>query len=97
MRCALWRSRSQIASARVAPDVVVPLGGRQLARDDGRAAAVAVLEDLEEIASFLILHGSQAPVIEDEHVHAGELAEEAAVGAIGAREAESSKRREARR
>src|SRR6185295_9524330 len=50
------------------PDVVVPLGGRQLARDDGRAAAVAVFEDLEEIAAFLVLHGGQAPVIEDEHV-----------------------------
>ena len=30
--------------------VIVPLAGRQLARDDRRAAAVAVFENLEEIA-----------------------------------------------
>ncbi len=63
-------------------DVVVSLGRRQLVRDDGRAAAVAVLEDLQQVTPLLVLHGGQAPVIEDQHVHAGELAQEAAVGAI---------------
>jgi hypothetical protein len=70
------------------PEVVMPLAGWQLARDDGRAAAVAVLENLKEIAPLLILHGCEAPVIEDEDVHAGELAEQPAVAAVGASERE---------
>ena len=45
--------------------VVVPLGGRELARDDGRAGAVAILEDLEEIATLRVLHGGEAPVVDD--------------------------------
>ena len=69
-------------------DVVVPLPGWELAGDDGGAGAIPILEDLEEIAPLLILHGGEAPVIEDEDVHAGELAEEPAVGTVGAGELE---------
>jgi hypothetical protein len=36
-------------------DVVVPLGGRQLAGDDRRPQAVAILEDLEDVAPLLVL------------------------------------------
>ena len=64
--------------------IVVPLSGRQLARDDRGAAAVAILEDFEEIAPFLILDGGETPVIEDEAIEAGQLGEQADVGAIGA-------------
>jgi hypothetical protein len=61
-------------------EVVVPLGGWQLARDRG-AAAVAVFENLEQIPALLIL--DEAPVVEDEDVKAGELGEQADVGAVG--------------
>lgn len=36
-------------------DVVVPLGSRDLAGEDGGAGAVAVLDDLEEVATLLVL------------------------------------------
>ena len=64
-------------------EVVVPLGRRQLARDDGRAVAVAVLEDLEQVAALLVGDGRQAPVVDEQDVDAGELAEQADVGAVG--------------
>ena len=46
-------------------EVVVPLGGRELARDDGRAGAVAVLQDFQEVAALLVLDRGEAPVIDD--------------------------------
>src|SRR5499426_3061779 len=75
-------------SQRGLPDEVVPLGRVMLARDDRGAAAVAILENLEEIAALLILRRGQAPVVEEEHVEAGELAEEPAIGAVGAGQAQ---------
>jgi hypothetical protein len=45
-------------------DVVMPLGRGELARDDRGAAAIAVLEDLEQVAAFLVLGRGQAPVVE---------------------------------
>jgi len=69
-------------------EVVMPLGWRELAGDDGRAGAIAILEDLEEVAALLILDRGEAPVVDHEDVDAGELAEEADVGAIGAGQGE---------
>jgi hypothetical protein len=74
--------------------VVVPLG-RQLARDDGRAIAVAVLEDLEEVPALLVCERRQAPIVNQQDVDAREFAEDTDVGAIGAGEGEVVK--EARR
>jgi hypothetical protein len=68
--------------------VVVPLGRRQLARDDGRAIAVAVLEDLEEVPALLVRERRQAPIVDQQDVDAREFAEQANIGAIGAREGE---------
>ena len=64
------------------------LGWGKLARDDRGAAAVAILENLEQVAALLVLWRSQTPVIEEEDVHPRELAEEPAVGAVGTRQAE---------
>src|SRR5206468_9402352 len=64
-------------------EVVVPLGGWQLARDDGRVGAIAILQDLEEVAALRILDRRQPPVVDDEDIEAGELGEQADVGAIG--------------
>jgi len=69
-------------------DVIVPLGRGELTGDDRGAAAVPVLKDLEQVAAFLVLHGRERPIVEEEDVHPGELAEEAAVGAVGAGQAE---------
>src|SRR5262245_670040 len=75
-------------SQRGLPDEVVPLGRVMLARDDRGAAAVAILENLEQVAALLILRRGEAPVVEEEHVEAGELAEEPTVRAVGAGQAQ---------
>ena len=67
-------------------DLVVPLGGWQLAGDDRRPQAVAILEDLEDVAPLVILERGEGPIIDEQHAHAGELAEETDVGAVGAGE-----------
>src|SRR3989442_3351595 len=63
-------------------EVVVPLGGRQLARDDGRVGAIAILQDLEEVAALRILDRRQPPVVDDEDIEAGELCEQADISGI---------------
>src|SRR5207244_10611172 len=45
---------------------------------------VAILEDLQDVATLLILERGEGPVVDEQHVHTCELAEEADVGAIGA-------------
>src|SRR2546430_12768870 len=51
-----------------------------------RAGPVSVLHHLEEIAPLLILHGGEAPVVDDEDVGASEASEELRIGAVGARQ-----------
>jgi hypothetical protein len=43
----------------------VPLGGRQLAGDDGRAGAIPIFEDLEEVVALRILDWREPPVIDE--------------------------------
>jgi hypothetical protein len=63
--------------------VVVPPLRRELARDDDRAGAGAILEDFEDVAALGVLQGAEGPIVQHQHVDTGELAEEAAVGAVG--------------
>src|SRR5467141_2156862 len=70
------------------PEVLVPLVGRELARDDRRPGLAAILQDLEQVAPVLIPQRAEAPVLEHEDVDAGEHAEEADVGAVGMSEGE---------
>jgi len=44
--------------------VVVPPFRRQLAGDDGRAGAGAILEDLQDVAPLGLLQRRQGPIIE---------------------------------
>ena len=64
-------------------DVIVPALRGQLAREDRRAVAVAILDDLEEVSPLGVAHWDETPVIEDEHVDPGQLGEEAGVGSVG--------------
>ena len=52
----------RIGHVRIA-DVRMPGLGRQLAGNDRRARAVAIFEDLQEIAPLLILKRGEAPVV----------------------------------
>jgi hypothetical protein len=51
--------------------VVGPPLRRQLAGDDGRAGAGAVLEDLEDVAALGVLQGAEGPIVQHQHVDAG--------------------------
>jgi hypothetical protein len=78
-------------------EVVMPLGRRELAGDDGGAGAIAILEDLQEVAALLILHGGEGEVVDHQDVEARELGEQAEVGAVGSGQSQLMKSRKARR
>jgi len=49
------------------------------------APMLRLLENLEEIPTLLVLEGTEPPIVKQQDIYPGELAEEAAVGAVGAR------------
>lgn len=61
---------------RAVTEVRVPLIDRQLARDERRAAVVAVVEDLEQIAHGIGAERCEAKVVDHDQIHLGELAVE---------------------
>jgi hypothetical protein len=69
-------------------DGLMPLLDRQLAGDDGRAAAVAIIDDLEEVASLIGGQTGEPPIVEDEQFDAGDGFEQACMAAVAAREGE---------
>jgi len=64
-------------------DVVAPLAGRELAGDDRRAGAGAVLDNLEQIAAAVFRERAQGEIVEAEDLDAGEAGEEADVAPVG--------------
>ena len=64
-----------VGVSRVA-DQCVPLVDRELAGDDGGAAAVAVLEDLQEVVAGGGVERLETPVVEDEEIDAAERAQQ---------------------
>ena len=71
--------------------------GRELARDDRRADASRVPQDLEEVAALGVLGWGEAPVVNKQDAEAGEFGEQADVGAVGPGPGSSWKWRGARR
>jgi len=57
-------------------DQRVPLIDRELAGDDGGAAAVAVLKDLQEVVASPGVERLEAPVVEDEKIDTAERAQD---------------------
>lgn len=68
--------------------VVVPELEGKLAGDDGGGAAVAVLEDLQEIPTIAVAHGGKSQVIDEQDVDLGDPGKELAVAAVGAGQGE---------
>src|SRR5690349_22771894 len=64
----------------------VPFVDRDLAGEDGRAAPIAFLEDLVEVATGAGVERFEAPIVEDEELDAGETAQNAGIAAITAGE-----------
>ena len=65
-------------------DHLVPFVDRDLAGQDGRAAAVAFFEDFVEIAAGAGIERIEAPIIENEELGAGEGSHDAGMAAVAA-------------
>ena len=76
-----------VGECRVADDVV-PLLDRGLAGDDGRADAVPVLEDFEQIVPVLGAERGEPPVVEHEDLGLGERFEQVRITTVGAGDGE---------
>ena len=72
-----------VGIGRVADDLM-PFVDRDLAGEDGRAAAVAFFEDLVEIAASAGVERFEAPIVEDEELGAAEAAHDAGIAAVAA-------------
>src|SRR3954453_13707864 len=72
-----------IGKGRIADDLV-PMFDRKLAGPHGRAAAVPILHDFQEVAALLGGHWSKSPIIEDEKLDASQALEEPRVMAVAA-------------
>ncbi len=64
-------------------DQVVPVLDGELAGDERGAAAVAILQDFEEVAPLEVAERREAPIIKQEQVGLGEGGEQLRVGAVG--------------
>src|SRR5207244_12574387 len=69
-------------------DKGVPFVDGDLAGEDGRPAAVALFEDLVEVATGTGVERFEAPIVEDEKLDAGETAQDAGIAAVTAGERE---------
>src|SRR5467141_222609 len=65
-------------------DHLVPVIDGELAGHDGGTAAVAVVDDFEQIAALLRGQRRQPPVVEDQKLDTGEALEEACIPSIAA-------------
>ena len=69
-------------------DKIVPFLDRRLAGDDGGAAAIALLDDFEEVVAGRGVENLQTKIVEDEHLGADQRPEEPGVAAVAAGERE---------
>jgi len=68
--------------------VVVPFRRGQLAGDDGGAKAVAIFQQLEQIAALLLFRWRDRPIVQHQQIDAGELLQKRDVRAIGMRQSQ---------
>ena len=61
---------------------LVPVFDGQLAGDDSGSAAVAVFEDFQKVTAFRSGEDSKAPIVDDQHIHAGDGFQDAFVAAL---------------
>ena len=76
-----------VGEGRVSDDVV-PLLDRELAGDEGRADAVPVLEDFEQVVPVLGAERGEPPVVEHEDLGLGERFEQLRITTVGAGDGE---------
>ena len=76
-----------IGEGRIA-DCLVPVLDWQLTCDDGGGPAMAVFEDFQKVTALRGGQDGEAPIIDDQHLHARKCFEDALVAAITPREGE---------
>ena len=64
-------------------DLLMPMGDGELGGQDGGSIVIAILADLVEVPSLGLGQGIHGPIIDDEHVGAGNLTKELVEGAVG--------------
>ncbi len=64
-------------------EVIVPGLDRELAGDEGGLAAMAVVEDLEQIAPGVVVEGHQSEVVDQDQIGSREVAQEFQITAVG--------------
>jgi len=72
---------------------LMPMGHWQLAGNDRRAALVALVEQLQQIAAALIIEDRQPPVVEHQDIDLGDVGHELEVAPVGPRQGELSNSR----
>ena len=78
-----------VGIGRVADDFV-PFVDRNLAGQDGRATAIALFEDLVEVATGAGVERFQASIVEDQELHAVERAHDPDIAAVATRHCQLS-------
>lgn len=66
---ALWHTVEDSVGQGGVADGRVPMFNWQFAGDDGRAAAVAVVEHFHQVALVRVLEHRQSPIVDDKHVY----------------------------
>src|SRR3954453_4936969 len=69
-------------------DHLMPFIDRDLAGENGRAAAVAFFEDLVEVSAGASVEGIKTPIVQDEELSAIEAAHDAGIASVAAGERE---------
>ncbi len=86
-RWALCTRRSRMASAMVGlGNQLVPVLDGELAGHNRRAASMAVVDDLQEIAGLILGDGGEPPVVEDQQIDARQALQQTRVTSVAARE-----------
>ena len=65
-------------------DHLVPRRNRQLAGDDRRSAAIALLEDFEEVVAGMGVERFKPPVVKDQELDTAELRQDAGIASVAA-------------
>ena len=79
--------KDRIGISRIANEGM-PFVDGDLASEDCRAAPVTLLEDLVEVTTGAGVERFEAPIVEDQDLHAGKAAQDAGIAAVAAGERE---------
>ena len=82
MVCVVYQSVEDGIGEGGVADAVVPFFHGQLTGGEGRACAVAVVEEFEQVAALLGVGFDQSPIVEDEDLGVGECGAEFRVTAV---------------